>query len=339
MSKQILLYGLIDSYAASEFNEALTEMEVMPDEELVLRINTPGGSPEYGWGIISMFKDLPNKKKVKVDGQAHSMGAFILCYVNEAESLDVAEFLIHRAAYPNWYESSESFDQATKDNLMRINKSLEAAFRAKIDVAMFEEMKGVKVKDIFSIDSRIDVYLTAKEAKKIGLISKIIPLTKESAQEVEAFAAKAASSKKAVFIPKVAEQENKPSIHNQNQNKMTAAEFKAANPEVYAAIQTEAIENERERVNALMVFHDVDPAGIATAIKDGKSLTASMTAELTRKSIAKAAVKGVEEDSAGEINTADAGADTSKEAAKKAAEKAEVDFAAEAISFAKKQII
>lgn len=286
-----------------------------------------------------MFKDLPNVKKVKVDGQAHSMGAFMLCYVNEAESLDVAEFLIHRAAYPNWYESSESFDQATKDNLIRINKSLEAAFRAKVDVAMFEEMKGFKVKDIFSMDSKIDVYLTAKEAKKIGLISKIIPLTKESAQEVEAFASKAASSKKGVFIPKIAEQENKPSIHKQNQNKMTAAEFKAANPEAFAAIQNEAIENERERVNALMVFHDVDPAGIATAIKEGKSLTASMTAELTRKSIAKAAVRGVEEDSATDLNPADQGTDTAKEAAKKAAEKAEVDFAKEAIEFAKKQIV
>lgn len=40
MPKQILLYGPIDSYSACEFNEALTEMEVSEDEELVLRINT-----------------------------------------------------------------------------------------------------------------------------------------------------------------------------------------------------------------------------------------------------------------------------------------------------------
>jgi ATP-dependent protease ClpP protease subunit len=339
MPKQILLYGSIDSYSANEFNEAIQEMELAPDEELMLRINTPGGSPEYGWGIISMFKDLPNVKKIKVDGQAHSMGAFILCYVKEAEALDVSEFLIHRAAYSDWFERSEYFTEATKDNLVRVNKSLEAAFRAKVDVAMFEEMKGVKVKDLFSMDGRIDVYLTAKEAKKIGLISKVIALTAESAKEVEAYA-KAANSGKGIFVPKVVEESiEKTSVHNQNKNKMTAAEIKAAHPAEYAAIQNEAITAERDRVGALLAFHDVDPKGIMEAIKKGESLNATMTAELTRKSIAKAAVKGVEDDSAKDIDTADQGTDTAKEAAKKADEKALADFSAEAIAHAKKQII
>jgi ATP-dependent protease ClpP protease subunit len=328
MSKQILLYGHIDSYNACEFNETLQELETT--DEVVLRINTTGGSPEYGWGIISMFKDLPNAKKVKVDGQAHSMGAFILCYVNEAEALDVSEFLIHRASYGSYFETSEMFDDSLRGNLERINASLEKAFRAKVDVEAFEEMKGVKVKDVFSMESRIDVFLSAKEAKKIGLISKIIPLTAAASKEIETFA-KAASSN-GIKIPKMAEEITNIKITN----KMTAAEFKAANPEAYAAIQNEAVSTERDRVGSLMAFHDIDPSMIVTAIKEGSVMTATMTAELTRKSIAKNAVKALEADSPEAIVVE--GQDNEKTEAEKAAAKSTDDFFASAKKYAVSQI-
>lgn len=335
MPKQILLYGMIDSWSAMEFNECIQELqEEGPIDELTLRINTEGGSPEYGWGIISMFKDLDCVKKVKVDGQAHSMGAFILCYVNEAESLDVAEFLIHRAAYPEYFEASSYFTEPIKENLIRINKSLESAFRAKVDVAMFEEMKGVKVKDIFSMDSRIDVFLTAKEAKKIGLISKVTSLTAAAANEIKTYA-KAASSNKKIFIPKI-EAENNIIINNLKPNKMTVAEFKASNPEAFNEIVNEGIIAERDRVGSLLAFHDIDPKGIEDAIKEGKTLTSTMAAELTRKAVAKASVKGLEDDSAKNITTEDQGVSNENTDSNKTTE---VEKTIEAsIAFAKKQI-
>lgn len=331
--KQILLYGRIDSWEAKEFSAAIKEIET--EDEVLLRINTQGGSPEYGWGIISMFKDLKNVKSVKVDGQAHSMGAFILCYVNESEALDVSRFLIHRAAYPAYFESSDMFTEDIKQDLIEVNKSLESAFRAKVDVAMFEDLKGVKVKDLFSMDSRIDVVLSAKEAKKIGLISKIVPLTAAASAEIETFA-KAASSDGGIFIPKVAEE--KPIITNKNSNKMTAAEFKAANPEAYASIVKEATDAERDRVGSLMAFHDVDPETINKAIKEGSMLTGTMSAELTRKMIAKGAVKSIEADSAGDLYTGDKGTDSAKEAAAKEAAKNTEDFLAAATKVAKAQL-
>lgn len=328
MSKQILLYGRIDSYEARDFNTAISEIEA--DDDVLLRINTQGGSPEQGWGIISMFKDLPNVKKVKVDGQAHSMGAFILCYVDDVEALDVAEFLIHRAAYPSYFEDSDMFSEPIKENLVRINKSLETAFRAKIDVPLFEEIKGVKVKDIFAMDSRIDVFLTAKEAKKVGLISKIIPLTAAAALEIGSFA-KAASSE--IFIPKI-----KVDINNQKTNKMTLQEFKVANPEAFAQIQNDAITVERDRVGALMAFHDLDNDMIAKAIKEGGNLTATMTAELTRKSIAKNAIAGLTEDSTKDIATPDLGVANAKSETEKVAEKTTLDFIEAAKKVALSQI-
>jgi len=338
-SKQILIYGRIDSYKAQEFSNSINEIE--EDDEIMLRVNTEGGSPEYTWGIIAMFKDLPNAKKIKVDGQAHSMGAFLLCYVNESEALDVSEFLIHRASYGEWFESSTYFTDAIKENLIGVNKSLEKAFRAKVDIEAFEalpKMEGKTTKDIFSMDSRIDIFLTAKEAKKIGLISKIIPLTAEASAEITSYA-KAASSGSKMFIPKAVQEETPVITKNQNPNKMTAAEFKIAHPEAYASIVNEATTAERDRVGSLMAFHDVDPETINKAIKEGSMLTGTMSAELTRKMIAKSAVKGIEEDSAGELDTVDKGADGGKAAAEKAAAKAAEDFFAGAKKIAQSQLV
>jgi len=332
-SKQILIYGRIDSYKAQEFNASLSEIE--EGDDVLLRVNTEGGSPEYAWGMIAMFKDLPNSKKIKVDGQAHSMGAFLLCYVEESEALDVSEFLIHRASYGEWFESSTYFTESIKENLINVNKSLEKAFRAKVDIDAFEalpKMEGKTTKDIFSMDSRIDVFLTAKEAKKIGLISKIIPLTSTAAAEITSYA-KAASSGSKMFIPKAIQETT--IIQNQNSNKMTAAEFKAANPEAYASIQNEAILGERDRVGSLMAFHDLDPETISKAIKEGGALTATMSAELTRKAIAKTAVKEIEDESAVDVTVTDKTGETAKTEASKKTE----DFLAEATKLAKAQIV
>jgi len=152
--------------------------------DITVRLNTGGGEPDYGFGMVAKFKEYTGKKTVKIDGKAYSMGAYIAMYADDVEALDVSNLMIHRAAYPTWFEESEYFTDGLRQNLVDTNKSLEAALRGKIDVEEFEKLKDVKVKDIFSMDDRIDVFLTAKEAKKIGLVSKIIKITPSKAAEI-----------------------------------------------------------------------------------------------------------------------------------------------------------
>jgi ATP-dependent protease ClpP protease subunit len=334
MAKEVLLYGEIRSYTATDFHQSL--QAIGEDDEAVLRINSPGGSPEFGWGMVAMWKDKPNKKRVKVDGQAHSMAAFFLCYADSVESLDVAEFLIHRAAYPSWFEqSAEMFDQATKDNLIRVNKSLEAAFRGKVDVEKFEQMKGVKVKDVFSLNNRIDVYLTAKEAKSIGLIDKIVTITPSIRSEIEGFAKAASSNGERIFIPKeVIEQpiNNKPTKPKQ----MTADQLKSEHPEVFNAIAKSAVDAERDRVGAWMAFNDIDAVAVAKGIESGASISQKDMAEFTRKGIAKGAVKAAESES---TTTIVEGAEkTPEQLAAEAEAKTKADFLTAAKEAAKKLI-
>lgn len=326
MAKEVLLYGRIDSYSANEFHTALQEIEA--DGELLLRINSVGGSPEYGWGIISMWNEIKAPKKIRIDGQAHSAAAFILCYAENSEGLDVSEYLIHRAAYPQWMEQSAEFDDATKGNLLRVNKSLETAFRNKVDIEKFEalpQMAGKKTKDIFSMDSRIDIYLTAKEAKQIGLINKVIPLTPSITAEISGYA-KAASS--TVFVPKT---ELPKPINKQKQ--MTAEQLKSEHPEVFNAIAKSAVVAERDRVGAWMAFNDIDAVAVAKGITEGLTCGQKDMADFTRKGIAKGAVTAA----AAEVIPPVEGAETktAEQLAAEAEEKTKTDFLTAAKNAAK----
>jgi hypothetical protein len=66
---------------------------------------------------------------------------------------------------------------------------------------------------------------------------------------------------------------------------MTLEAFRSEHPEVFAEALNLGASNEKTRVNAWMVFNDVDPATVSAAIKDGKELTVDIMAELTRKQV------------------------------------------------------
>ncbi len=312
MPKDILLYGQINEVSSAKF---LTDMEAASEDEVTIRINTPGGSPEYTWGMIAKFSEHTGKKSVKVDGQALSMGTYFCCYDPAAEGLDVSQFLIHRAAYPEWYEC-EYMDEATKTNLVNVNASLQKALFAKIDVPALQtimdgrpELNGAKVKDIFSMDSRIDVYLNATEAKKIGLISKIVKITPSKAAEV---------SKHLMAALGLPGQE-KTAKQNSNPENMTIEALKAQHPEVYNALVNQTLKAERDRVGAYLAFVDVSKKEVLEGIKSGEALSQTAMAEFSIKLTTSNSLAALKTESAEDVAT-----DETKEEKEAKAKKAEV---------------
>lgn len=289
MAKEVLLYGTIDAYSSSdyikEFNEVTEE-----NEDITVRVNTPGGSPEYGFGLVSKFSEYTGSKKVKVDGKAFSMGLFFCVYAakENVEALDVSEFLLHRAAYPEWVERDcEFFTDAMRANLERVNKSLRTAFENRVDVALFEQLTNCKIKDVFSMDSRIDVFFNAQVAKKVGLISKINAITPQKAAEVNSLLS--AMSKTTyemaaltVDVPKTVEEQTIIS-QNSNQDKMTLEELKAKHPEAFKEAVNLGVKTERDRVGSIMVFNHLDPAACKKAIESGEFLTETQKSEFLLK--------------------------------------------------------
>lgn len=301
MAKEIYLYSSIWGYTAEYIVSQINEAK----GDLVLRVNTPGGSPEDGWGVVAKFAEYKGNKKIKVDGRAYSMGAFLLAYANDVEALDVSQFLLHRAAYASWIEQSKDYmTQAMWDGLKKVNASLRAALEAKIDVAAFEKLKGVKMDDLFSLETRIDVQLTAQEALQIGLIDKIVQLTPEKRAEVESCFRMAAESSGEFILPAPTAQTPPTTLTNKpNKSVMDIAKLKAEHPDVYNAIFKLGVTEERDRTAAWLVFADVDLKAVSEGITGGEGLCQKDIAAFAKKAMSAGAIKSLEAEAAPEIKT------------------------------------
>ena len=319
MSKEILLYGGMYGSNITSVIEALDEADGDP---VVLRINSDGGSPEDTFGLVAKLAEYSGQITIKVDGRAHSTALFLLAYADRVEALDVSEFLLHRAAYPSYFEASDMFDAERKGNLERINNSLKKALQSKIDVSKFEALKGIKLKAIFSMDARQEVFLSAAEAKQIGLINTISKITPSKRAEIESYGLGIAAK----YTPKKAEEEEEQI--NQKPVKMTLVEIKAKYPEHCAAIAKEGVTAERDRVGSWMGFADVDIKAVKAGIADGNDISKTQTVELSRKAFATAQLDTTETETVGDVVTEET--TVTAAAAKVAEDKAKADaFTAE----------
>lgn len=290
---EVLLYGPIFSESSIDFINAISEVE---GDELKVRVNTGGGDVMYTYGMIAKFKEFAGTKEVQVDGMAYSGGGFFCLYADNVTAFDVSKFMFHRAAYNSWYE--EQMSEEVRNELIGVNADLEKAFRAKIDVPKFEEIKGVKVKDLFSMGSRIDVFLTAKEAKQIGLVNKIISLTPTKKAQLDTEYNRMVASYTGVEVPvivtEIKEQTNKPI-------NMTIEELQAQHPALYASILStgvqQGIEQEKDRVGAWVAFSKADAEAVKAGIASGKSISNTEMAELTIKLVSGAKLAELEDES------------------------------------------
>lgn len=278
MSKEILLYGTIYNYTAQDF---ISKMEEAKSDAVNIRVNSGGGEVLYGYGMIAKFKEHAKRKTVQVDGDASSMALMFVLYAANTKAISQARFVLHRASYGEWFEKSTYFTQAHKDELLKINKDFEAALRAKIDVNALERMKNVTLANVFSLDTRIDVNLTAKEAKEIGLIEEIIDLTPDVKADIEAKMLAHAEVESGLKLAAKTPTE----VPVNTNTTMTLEKIKAEHPAVYAQILAEGekagIKKEQDRVGAWMAWAEVDAKKVKEGIDKGEEISAKATQEFT----------------------------------------------------------
>jgi len=299
--KEILLYTPFWGWAAAEF---ISELEASKNNDIVIRLNTPGGDVEAAFGMVAKMAERTKSTKVKVDGKAHSMGAFFLAYADNVEALDVSEIMIHRAAYASYIEQDmEMFTQDMKDSLQRTNDKLKEALLAKIDTSKFIAITGKTIDEIFDMSQRVEVTLTAAQAQEVGLVDNVVTITPQKRAELRGYYAKAAMSGvpieplaalKEAETPKQAKQKQEQTIKNKA---MTAAEFKSSNPQAYAEIFNAGVSAERDRVGEYMAYADVDLEACRTGIKSGENMSRTMAAEMSRKAMSAEFLKSSEDGS------------------------------------------
>lgn len=296
--KQILIYSGIWSFTAEDFINRLDEIGV--DEDLTVRLNSPGGSPFAGWGMIAALRERRGKTFLKIDGNAASMAFFMIPFFQHREALDVTSFTVHRATA--WIVNED--DQKRLDN---INTDLRKAFEAIIDKKKFKKITGVSVKQIFEDEIRRDVHLTAKEAKEVGLINSIRRLKPE---EIAAYNENFISFSNLDSPQGSGEKsqgsdrkEEKEIINIKTEKKMTIAELKEKYPELYASIVVLGVSQEKDRVQAWLAFSDVDLEAVSKGIDAGDLVSQKVIAEMSRKAMSAEFLKKTEKESPDAIDT------------------------------------
>lgn len=296
MSKELYLYNPIYSYTAEDLMRSFEEFK---DEEITLRVNTPGGSVFDGYGILAKMKEHGNVT-IMLDGMAASMGAFMLPFAKKVIAYDLAKVMIHRA------DAYTGGDQTRIDNLADINKTLRAKFESSIDSEKFLKVTGKTFDDVFNASERIDIWLTAKDAKKIGLVDEVRVMT----PEVQATIAASMGGELPTAKTQKENEKELPIIIKA----MTKEELKAKYPEAHASIVSEARESEQDRIEAWMMFQDTDKEAVEAGIASGKAPSVKEVTALTKKAIAKASVATLEAGNAKETPNAKEGAEAGAKA-------------------------
>ncbi len=287
MAKEILIYSPIYDFVAENFISQLNDAN---GKDVTVRVNSPGGSVFAGWGMIAKSQEYKGELKVKVDGNASSMAAIFLLFHKNVEALNVSTFTLHRASAMNPTDEQSQM-------LKKINGDIRRAFEAKLDIAALENMSGVLIDDFFNSDEVIDVNINALQAKQIGLIDSINELDASAMDELS------------MKIAAISEKENKreKQVNTKTEIKMDIKALKNDHPALYAEVvalgKKEGVASERDRVGAWMAFGDVDFQAVTKGIKEGLELSATVTAELSRKSFAAQAVAGMESDNADDQET------------------------------------
>ncbi len=313
MAKEILVYGSIYDWSVVPF---IREVEAASGQDITIRVNSPGGSPLSNFGMIAKLKEHQGSVKIKVDGQAASSAAYLCLYASEVESLDVSQFLFHRAAYPDWLEASKDyFTEDMRNSLIKINADLRAAMEGKFTAKKWQEVTGFSLDDLFSLDSRIDVTISAEQAKDLGIVTKIVNITPAKKAELHSLIAAHAPELLAKFNAEIIAETSEQKVTTQNNNKMTVAELQASHPEVYAAI----IKSERDRVGSYMVYAHLDLEACKQGIASGEAMTHTQMSEFALKSFQASQLAAIEGGNAKDVRTQEpAGQETKEEANKKA---------------------
>lgn len=290
MARELYLYSGIYSFTAQML---IAEMEKSADEDIVIRVNSPGGDVFSGWGIASKIQEHKGNVTIKVDGMAASMAAVMLPFADFVEVLDVTKIMIHKAI-------GSVENDAEKLLLAQVNESLKKKLKGKIDAAKLKELKGVSIDTLFAEGERMDLWLTAQEAKQIGLVDKVNKLSAAEAQYFQNIFQVAASMEG--HAPKITESKS------DTMDKITLKELQEKFPAVYAEAVKVGADAEADRMGAWLAFIDIDSKAVHEGIKSGKAISQTQSAEFAKKMFSASAEKSLTDESAVVIEGAATGA-------------------------------
>ena|ERR1035437_10249620 len=162
----IFLGGAIDDETA---NIVIAQMLFLqsedPKKDIKIYINSPGGSVTAGLAIVDTMNHIKNDVSTVCVGIAASMGAFILSAGAKGKrfSLPNSEIMIHQPLLRGLEGQSSDIEIGAK-NIIKMKENLNK---------ILAKNTGQTIQKIEK-DADRDFYMSAEEAKKYGMIDKIL---------------------------------------------------------------------------------------------------------------------------------------------------------------------
>ncbi len=161
----IFIGGAIDDHLANIIMAQLLFLESEDNkEDINLYINSPGGSVTAGLAIYDTMQYIKPDVSTTCIGMAASMGAFLLAggQKNKRYILPNAKVLLHQVMGGMEGQASDIKIQA--EEILRVKEQINK---------ILSEHTGQSLKKI-EHDSDRDFYMNADEAKKYGVVDKVI---------------------------------------------------------------------------------------------------------------------------------------------------------------------
>ena len=161
----IILNGEVNDVSSSLVVAQLLFLEADdPDKDIQLYINSPGGSITAGFAIYDTMNFIKSDVSTICIGMAASMGAFLLASGENGKrfALPNSEIMIHQ---PLGGAQGQSVDvQIYAKRLLKTREKLNQ---------ILSEKTGQPI-EIINKDTDRDNFMSAEDAKKYGLIDKVI---------------------------------------------------------------------------------------------------------------------------------------------------------------------
>ncbi|MFP9128532.1 head maturation protease, ClpP-related [Niallia sp. BSM11] len=152
----------MDAVSPKKVQDFLDNIDPSNNEEIVLEINSGGGSVFAASEIYALLKEHPNNVTSKVLGLAASAASFLMLASNRILMTPTGQVMIHNAA------SMASGDYRDMDHASNILKNTNMA------IANAYKLKTGKSHDELLSMMDNETWLTAQQAKQIGLIDEIM---------------------------------------------------------------------------------------------------------------------------------------------------------------------
>jgi len=166
-ARRIFLSGEVTPSSADEVIRKLWYLELQdPGKPILLVINSPGGSVDAGFAIWDQVNLISSPVTTLVTGIAASMGSILSLCAGKGKRMATkyARVMIHQPRLGGIVQGQATDLDIQAKEIVKTRDTL---------VKVYVEATGKKYEEIDRAIDR-DTWMTAEEAKKFGLVDKIV---------------------------------------------------------------------------------------------------------------------------------------------------------------------